>query len=160
MAEETPALRASRVGGLYSRGEPVFRISDDSSFATTQRQVHFLAWLGRAHPNLNLNYSPTLGAERRAPSAERRASVTPRRVSLYFSPPLPCPLVFSVSLIFSALLSGTSEECISVVLMRESRFRVMKTRDTTCTRVALIFASRYNGSLEKFITGGKYAILE
>lgn len=28
----------------YSRGEPVFRISDDSSSAATLRQVHFLAW--------------------------------------------------------------------------------------------------------------------
>jgi len=47
VAEKTPALREEerkRERELYSRGEPVFRISDDSSLATTQRQVHFLAW--------------------------------------------------------------------------------------------------------------------
>lgn len=79
---ESEEAQRNEPRGLYSRGEPVFRISDDSSFATTQRQVHFLAWSGRAH--LNLNY----------PLPRSRASVTLRRVPPY-SPSLSHAFSFS-----------------------------------------------------------------
>lgn len=83
-AESEEEAQRNEPRGLYSRGEPVFRISDDSSFATTQRQVHFLAWSGRAH--LNLNY----------PLPRSRASVTLRRVPPY-SPSLSLSHAFSFS---------------------------------------------------------------
>jgi hypothetical protein len=47
LRKDTGAERGRKKEGereLYSRGEPVSRISDDSSLATTLRQVHFLAW--------------------------------------------------------------------------------------------------------------------
>lgn len=81
--------------------EPVFRISDDSSLATTQRQVHFLAWPGLAHLelNLNLNSSP--------PPSLLQLEASARRVSPSFIPRSPPRL--PATLIFSALLSGAAE---------------------------------------------------